>query len=62
MRTVTGRKIRYILEKIEYRKDVFKVKIGWLKKNLTFCKLPENEKWRVKFVEEIVNIRQKLVE
>ena len=58
MRTVTGRNIRYILERIEYRKDIFEVQAGWLKKNLTFCKIPENEKWRVNFVEEIVNVRQ----
>ena len=58
MRTVTGRNIRYILERIEYKKDIFEVKAGWLKKNLTFCKIPENEKWRVNFVEEIVNVRQ----
>ena len=58
MRTVTGRNIRYILEKIEHRKDLFKVKISWLKKRINFCEIPDNEKWRVNFVEEIVNIRQ----
>ena len=58
MRTVTGRNLRYIQEKIEFRKDLFKVKISWLKKNINFCEIPENEKWRVNFVEEIVNIRQ----
>ena len=56
--TVTGRNIRCILQKIEYRKDIFTVKVGWLKKNINFCEIPENEKWRINFVEEIVNIRQ----
>ena len=60
LRTVTGRNIRYILEKIQYRKDIFTVKVGWLKKNINFCEIPENEKWRINFVEEIVNIRQKV--
>ena len=59
LRTVTGRNIRYILEKTEYRKDIFKVKVGWLKKNLNFCEIPENEKWRVNFVEEIVTASTK---
>ena len=38
--------------------DIFKVKISCLKKNRNFCKIPENEKWRVNFVEEMLNIRQ----
>ena len=59
LRTVTGRNIQYILEKTEYRKDIFKVKVGWLKKNLNFCEIPENEKWRVNFVEEIVTASTK---
>ena len=54
MRTVTGRNIRYIQEKIEFRKDLFKVKVSWLKKNLNFCEIPEKEKWRLNFVEEIL--------
>ena len=54
LRTVTGRNIRYILEKIQYRKDIFTVKVGWLKKNINFCEIPE--KLRVNFVEEIVNV------
>ena len=40
MRTVTGRNIRYILEKIEHRKDLFKVKTSWLKKHTNFCEIP----------------------
>ena len=61
MRTVTGKNIRYILERIGYSKNIFEVKVGWLKKNLKFCQIPENEKWRVNFVEEIVNIRQNIL-
>ena len=59
--TITWRNNRFILDKIGHDKDIFKVKANWVKTNLKFCKIHENEKWRVSFVQEIVNLKQRVL-
>ena len=59
--TLTGRNIRFILDKIGHDKDIFKVKTNWLKKDYKFCKIQENEKWRVSLAHKIVNVKQLLM-
>jgi hypothetical protein len=59
--TLTGRNIRFILDKIGHDKDIFKVKTNWLKKDYKFCKIQENEKWRVSLAREIVNVKQRVL-
>ena len=59
--TLTGRNIRFILDKIGHDKDIFKVKANVLKSDLKFCEIEENEKWRVRFAQEIVNVKQRVL-
>ena len=59
--TVTGKNIRYILDKIGHEHDIFTVRPNWLKNNLKFCEIQENDKWRVNFVQEIVNVKQNVL-
>jgi hypothetical protein len=59
--TITGKNIRYILDRIGHGQDIFNVKTNWLKNNLKFCEIPEIEKWRVNFVEEIINVKQNIL-
>ena len=59
--TLTGRNIRFILDKIGHDKDIFKVKTNWLKKDYKFCKIQESEKWRVSLAHEIVNVKQRVL-
>ena len=56
--TLTGRNIRFILDRIGHDKDIFKVKADLLKNNLKFCEIEENQKWRVNLAKEIVNVKQ----
>ena len=59
--TLTGRNIRFILDKIGHDKDIFKVKANVLKSDIKFCEIEENEKWRVRFAQEIVNVKQRVL-
>ena len=56
--TVTGRNIRYILDKTEDRYDVFSLTQTVMKKYLKFCEIMDEDKWRVNMLREITNIRQ----
>ena len=59
--SVTGRNIRHVLD-ITGNDDIFKIKIDDVKKNHKFCELQEDDKWKVGFVKEIVNIGQNVCE
>ena len=60
--TITGRNIRYIQEKIGHQFNLLKVNTSWLKKNLKFFEILEDDKWRVGLIKEIVNIEQNFLE
>ena len=56
--TVTGRNMRYILDKTENRCDVFSLTQNIKKKSLKFFEILDEDKWRVSMLREITNIRQ----
>ena len=54
---MTGRNIRFILDQTGYD-EIFAIKVNEAKKMLTFCDVPENEKWKIDFIKEIVEVKQ----
>ena len=59
--TVTGRNINYILRETG-NDDIFKIRVGQIKKNYSFCDLPATEQWKIDFVKEVVNVKQNILE
>ena len=59
--TVTGRNINYILRETG-NDDIFKIRVGQMKKNYSFCDLPATEQWKIDFVKEVVNVKQNILE
>ena len=58
--SITGRNIKEVLNRTN-ETNIFNVKVSELKKQ-KFCELPENEKWRVKIIKELTNIKMKNLE
>ena len=48
----------HYVDVIKQKWNIFKVKGNCLKSDLTYCEIQENEKWRVSFAQEIVNVKQ----
>ena len=42
--------------------NIFEENIATIKKKLKFCNIKEDDKWKVDFVKEIVDIKQKVLE
>ena len=59
--SVTGRNIRHVLD-VTGNKDIFSIKTDDVKKVHKFCETQEDDKWKVDFVKEIVNIGQNVLE
>ena len=60
--TVTGRNIRLVKDMIGHDVDVMTVNPRWVKNNIKFSKISEDEKWRINIIKEIVNINQNVLE
>ena len=56
--TVTGKNVQYILGKTGHECDLFSVTPNILKKNLKFCEIRNENRWRVNIIKEIVDIKQ----
>ena len=59
--TLTGRNIRYVLDKLN-AEDIFKVNPDSVKTEFQFAKISEENSWRVNFVKELVNLKQKVLQ
>ena len=59
--TVTGSNARFIHEKLGHDCDIFSMKPAFLKKNVRFCEVRQEEKWRVNMIKEIVNVKQNVL-
>ena len=59
--TVTGKNVRFILD-LTKQEDIFLIKPKSLKNDLKFCEIEANEKWRIKMIKEIVNIKKNIVD
>ena len=58
--TVTGKNIRYVIEKSGVE-DIEDMKTNGLKKSLKFCESPSEHGWKVQFIKEIVDVKQKVL-
>ena len=58
--TVTGKNIRYVIEKSGVE-DIEDMKTNGLKKTLKFCESPSEHGWKVQFIKEIVDVKQKVL-
>ena len=58
--TVTGRNIAYILKETGHC-NIFDLKAAQLKKKLNYCETKEDDKWKIDFVKEIVDIKQSVL-
>ena len=61
LNTITGKNVRYILDKIGRQNDILTVNPDSLKNKLKFCEIDNADKWRVNLVKEIVNIKQNVL-
>ena len=59
--TITGKNVRYILDKIGHHNDILTVNPDSLKTKLKFSEIAYADKWRVNFVKEITNIKQNVL-
>ena len=50
--------MQYILGKTGHECDLFSVTPNILKKNLKFCEIRNENRWRVNIIKEIVDIKQ----
>ena len=60
--TVTGRNVRYIEDKLGPSCRILNADITWVKKNINFCKIREEDMWKVNIIKEITNITQSSLE
>ena len=60
--TVTGRNVRFILDRIGHDADILHVNPKWVKNKVKFCEISAENMWRVELIKEIVNINQNALE
>ena len=58
--TVTGKNIRYVAEACGVE-DIENIKTSQQKKTLKFCESSAEDAWKVKFLKEIVDVKQKVL-
>ena len=58
--TVTGKNIRYVAEACGVE-DIENIKTSQQKKILKFCESSADDAWKVKFLKEIVDVKQKVL-
>ena len=59
--SITGKNASHIQQLTGFRYDILNISKKWLKNNLKFCELEEKEKWRVRLVKEITDIKQNIL-
>ena len=60
--TVTGRNLKHIFDMTGQQFDLFSVTPNSLKRNMKFCEPDPVDKWRVRMVREITNLKQGVLE
>ena len=60
-KTLTGKNAELILKSID-SSDIMEVKVNDVKKNLKFAKIEEKEKYRIKFIREISNLKNNVLD
>ena len=60
--TVTGQNMRYIEDNLGQGCRILNADITWVKKNINFCEIREEDMWKVKIIKEITNITQNSLE
>ena len=53
---------RFIHDRIGHDCDIFDLKPSFLKKNIRFSEIREDDRWRVQIIKEIVNINQNVLD
>ena len=59
VQTITGKNIRYILDELG-QEDIFNVKKSCINE-LVFVQIEENDRWKIRFVEEMTNLKQNVL-
>ena len=59
--TLTGRNVRYVLDKTS-ADDIFKINLTNVKKSIKFSEIPQHDRWRLNFVKELVNLKNENLE
>ena len=62
LNTVTGRNLKHIFDMTGQQFDLFSVTPNSLKRNMKFCEPDQGDKWRVRMVREITNLKQGVLE
>ena len=57
---MTGKNIRYVIEKSGVE-DIEVMKTNEMKITLKFCESPSEHGWKVQFIKEIVDVKQKVL-
>ena len=60
--TVTGSNFRFINDRIGHDCDILNVKPSFLRSNVKFSEIREDDRWRVNIIREIVNINQNVLD
>jgi hypothetical protein len=61
--TITGRNVRFIQDKLGPScVDILDASSTWMKKNIKFSEIRNEDKWRVDLLREITNINQQVLQ
>ena len=60
--TITGRNVRFIQDKLGPSCNVLDASPTWVKKNIKFWEIRNEDKWRVDLIKEITNINQQVLQ
>ena len=58
--TLTGQNVRFVLDKTR-AEDITKVNVTKMKNDIEFCETKQEDKWRLNFVKEIVNVKNNIL-
>ena len=62
MNTITGKNIAFIQRKTGYKFDLLTLDPFKVKRNLKFCDIKDEDKWRIDMIREITNLKQGVLE
>ena len=61
--TITGRNVRFVQDKLGPScGEILDLSPTWMKKNIKFCEISNEDKWRVDLIREITNIKQQVLQ
>ena len=58
--TLTGQNVRFVLDKTG-AEDITKVNVTRVKNDFEFCETKQEDKWRLNFAKEIVNVKNNIL-